>query len=144
LRLHGITTLEAANRFLREHYIAEFNRHFQVPAQQRGSAFIAARRQELDLIFSLQYERTVNRDNTVSFQNLTLQIERVAWRATLAGCSVTAHQHLDGSISLTHGPHRLRHYTAQGAAIDATQKAAREKLWKRRSHFPTASTAAGD
>jgi len=166
MRLHGITTMEAANRFLREHYIAEFNRHFQVPAQQRGSAFMAARRKELDLIFSLQYERTVNRDNTVSFQNLTLQIEQVAWRATLAGCSVTVHQHLDGTISLTYGPHRLGHYTAQGVAIDATQKAAREKLWKRReveksknrtfplrleippttrdSHFPTASAAAGD
>ncbi len=32
LRLHGITTLEAANGFLREHYIAEFNQRFQVPA----------------------------------------------------------------------------------------------------------------
>ena len=166
LRLHGITTLAERNRFLREHYIVEINRHFQVPAQQRGSAFIAARRKELDLIFSLQYERTVNRDNTVSFQNLTLQIERVEWRATLAGCSVTVHQPLDGTISLTYGPQRLGHYNAQGVASDAKQKAAREKLWKRRevekskkrtfpprleippttrdSHFPTASAAAGN
>jgi len=37
-------------------------------------------------VFSLQFERAVNRDNTVSFQNLSLQIERVRWRATLAGC----------------------------------------------------------
>jgi hypothetical protein len=51
----------------------------------------------LDLIFSLQYERTVNRDNTVSFQNLVLQIQRMPWRAMLAGCSVTVHQHLDGT-----------------------------------------------
>ena len=36
LRLRGIRTLEAANEFLREHYIAEFNRRFQVPAAQRG------------------------------------------------------------------------------------------------------------
>src|SRR5215813_15217318 len=119
LRLRGIRTLEGANQFLREHYIAEFNDHFQVAAQHRGSAFIAARRKELDLILSLQYERTVNRDNTVSFQNLTLQIERVAWRATLAGCSVTVHQHLDGTISLTYGPQRLGHYNAQGVAIEA-------------------------
>src|SRR6202051_3276527 len=32
LRLRGIGTLEAANRFLREHYMAEFNRRFTVPA----------------------------------------------------------------------------------------------------------------
>ena len=40
LRWHGIRTLEAANRFLREHYLGEFNAHFQVPAAQRGSAFV--------------------------------------------------------------------------------------------------------
>ena len=34
LRLHGISTLEGANAFLREHYIAEFNRRFQVRATQ--------------------------------------------------------------------------------------------------------------
>jgi hypothetical protein len=33
-----------------------------------------------------QVQQAVNWDNTVSFQNLTLQIERVRWRATLAGC----------------------------------------------------------
>jgi transposase len=125
LRLHGITTVEAANQFLQGHYIAEFNRRFQVPAAQRGSAFIACRRKDLDLIFALQFERTVNRDNTVSFQNLALQIERVRWRGTLAGCTVTLHQHLDGTLSITHGPHRLARYTAAGVPITATKTAAR-------------------
>jgi hypothetical protein len=36
LRLRGIRTLEAANWFLREHYVAEFNTRFQVP---RGAAW---------------------------------------------------------------------------------------------------------
>ena len=40
LRLRGIGSLEAANGFLREEYIAEFNGRFQVPAHQRGSAFV--------------------------------------------------------------------------------------------------------
>jgi transposase len=154
LRLHGITTVEAANQFLQEHYIAEFTRRFQVPAAQRGSAFIACRRKDLDLIFALQFERTVNRDNTVSFQNLALQIERVPWRGTLAGCTVTLHQHLDGTLSITHGPHRLARYTAAGVPITTTKTAARPAVektaapppWKtlRVSHFPTASAAAGD
>src|SRR5580704_12630712 len=76
-----------------------------------GSAFVACRRRDLDLIFSLQFERTVNRDNTVSFQNLTLQIEKVNWRGTLAGCTVTVQQHLDGTLSITYGPQRLGRYT---------------------------------
>jgi transposase len=164
LRLRGIRTLEAANRFMREHYIAEFNRRFQVSAAQRGSAFVPRSSKDLDLIFSLQFERTVNRDNTVSFQNLRLQIEPVRWRATLAGCNVIVHQHLDGNLSITHGPHRLGQYSPQGAALEACKISARGAVEKTRggkvkkptfpprleipqiprdSHFPTASAAAG-
>jgi transposase len=117
LRLAGCRTLEQANRFLREHYIAEFNRRFQVAAAERGSAFVPCRRRDLRRVFSLQFERTVNRDNTVSLQNLNLQIEPVKWRATLAGCTVTAHQHLDGTLSLSYGPHCLGRYDATGALL---------------------------
>ena len=164
LRLHGIYTLKAANRFLREHYIAEFNRRFQVPARERGSAFVRRSSKNLDLILALQYQRTVNRDNTVSIQNLQLQIEPVRWRATLAGCIVTVHQHLDGTFSLTHGPQRLGHYSAEAVPLEKAKSGARRAVEKPRagkvinptfpprleipqtardSHFPTASTAAG-
>jgi transposase len=164
LRLQGITTVEAANAFLREHYMAEFNRRFQVRAAQSGNAFVARRGRDLDLIFTLQFERTVNRDNTVSFQNLRLQLEAVRWRGTLAGCSVTVHQHLDGTISLTHGPHRLGRYSPLGEPRSddklrrerAVEKTRAGKVIKptfpprleipqkaRDSHFPTASTPAG-
>ena len=125
LRLQRIETVEAANRFLRERYVAEFNQRFQVAPTQRGNAFVPCRSRDLERIFSLQSERTVNRDNTVSFQNLALQLERVGWRGTLAGCQVTVHQHLDGSLSITHGPHRLGRYTAQGAVLANAKMAAR-------------------
>jgi len=52
----GITTLEGANRFLREHYIAEFNRSFSVPAQEKGTAFRPCSRRDLDFVFSIQTE----------------------------------------------------------------------------------------
>jgi transposase len=164
LRLHGITTVEAANQFLREHYVQEFNHRFQVTAAQPGTAFVVCRRKDLNLIFALQFERTVNRDNTVSFQNLTLQIERVRWRGTLAGCNVTLHQHFDQTLSITYGPHRLGRFTAQGQAIPDTNPATRKAMEKtlrgkaqnpafppsfeipqttRDSNFPTASAAAG-
>jgi transposase len=119
LRLRQLGTLEAANRFLREDYIAEFNRRFQVAPRQRGNAFVPCRSRDLERIFSLQFERSVNRDNTVSFQNLSLQIERVRWRATLAGCQVVVHQHLNGTLSLTHGPHCLGRYDAGGTPLPA-------------------------
>jgi transposase len=120
LRLHGIHTIEGANRFLREHYVEQFNRRFQVAAAQRGTAFTACPRRDLDLTFALQFERTVNRDNTVSFQNLALQIDKVSWRGTLAACTVIVHQHLDGTLSMTHGPRRLGRYSNQGTPMAAT------------------------
>src|SRR5271167_2832319 len=118
LRLRGIRSLEAANRFLREHYMAEFKRRFQVPAAPPGSAFVRRRSKDLDLIVALQFERTVNRDNTVSVQHLHLQIEPVRWRATLAGGTVIVHQHLDGTFTITHGPQRLGHYRAEGVSLE--------------------------
>src|SRR5258707_5256510 len=163
LRLHGIGSLEEANRFLREHYMAEFNRRFQVRAAERGTAFLPRRGQNLDLIFSLQFERAVNRDNTVSFQHLRLQIEAVRWRATLAGCTVRVHQHLDGSLTITHGPQRLGRYSAEGNLLSPNtsvprvmEKTRAGKVPKptfpprlgitqnaRDSHFPTTSATAG-
>ena len=164
LRLRGIRSLEAANRFLREHYMGEFNARFQVPAAQRGSAFVRGCSRDLDLIFALQFQRTVNRDNTVSIQNLCLQIEPVRWRATLAGCTVTVHQHLDGTFTITHGPQRLGHYSGEGVSLEKQKIGTREAVEKTRggkvqkptfpprleipqtprdSHFATASAAPG-
>jgi transposase len=164
LRLAGCGTMEEANQFLRERYVAEFNRRFQVAAAQRGNAFVPCRSRDLNLVFSVQSERAVNRDNTVSFQNLSLQLERVGWRATLAGSQVTVHQHLDGTLSLTYGPHRLGRFNAQGTALAqaippaqrTVEKPLRGKVIKptfppsleipqstRDSHFPTAPATAG-
>jgi hypothetical protein len=114
LRLRKITTASAANQFLRNEYMKEFNRRFSVKAAERGTAFVPVRRQELDLVFSLQHERVVARDNTVSFANRSFQLERSKLRATLAGCRVTVHEHLDQTLSITFGPHRVGRYTADG------------------------------
>jgi transposase len=161
LRLHGIQTVEAANQFLRQQYITAFNRKFQVAAAEVGSAFVPLGSQDLDRIFSLQYERVVNRDNTVHFDNLCLQIERVRWRGTLAGCRVTVHHHLDDALSLTYGPHLVGCYTGEGTPLETSKTAAEKAVEKtlrgkvekqtfpprleipqrtRDSHFATAAT----
>jgi hypothetical protein len=116
LRIHGIRSMASANEFLRETYLQEFNQHFAVAAAQPGHAFLPVRGKNLDLIFSLQHERTVNRDNTVHIGPCVLQIEKCRWRATLAGCRVTVYQHLDGTWSIGYGPHIVGHYNPQGIA----------------------------
>src|SRR5258708_27387572 len=85
LRLQGISTLEQANQFLREHYVAEFNQRFRVSALQPGTAFLPCRRKDLDVVFSVQQQRVVNRDNTVVVGGTVFQIETPRWRGTLAG-----------------------------------------------------------
>jgi transposase len=115
LRVRGITTVEEANRFLRESYIAELNRKFSVPAAQPESAFVPVTGKDLDRIFSVQQERVVNQDNTVRIANRTLQIERTKWRGTLAKCRVLVCEHLDGTWSVFYGPHQVGRYAQDGS-----------------------------
>jgi hypothetical protein len=61
LRLHGVGTVEAANAFLATQYVAEFNRKFQVPAPQRGTAFLPCPRRDLGPVFSQHFERAVDK-----------------------------------------------------------------------------------
>lgn len=117
LRLREIGTVEEANRFLKESYVAEFNRKFTVKAAQPGHAFVRARRGDLDRVFSIQHERIVSRDNTVSWSNRCVQIEKTLWRGSLAGCRVTVYEHLDGTLSLGYGPKVLGRYTAEGTPL---------------------------
>lgn len=123
LRLRGLTTIAAANQFLREHYISEFNQRFMIKAAERGTAFVPLRRKDLNLVFSLQHERVVNRDNTVSFANHSWQIERTKLRGTLAGCRVVVHIHLDDTLSITFGPHVVGRYQSEAVEMTPPRKA---------------------
>jgi transposase len=152
LRLRGITTVEEANRFLRQEYVAEFNRRFAVRAAQSGSAFLPLRGQDLERIFALQHERVVNRDNTVEIAHRVLQIEKTPWRNTLAGCRVTVYEHLDGTLSVGYGPHLVGRFNAEGMPLaqrtrraKAVEKTVAAPPWKtlRVSHFPTAPATTG-
>jgi transposase len=148
LRLANISTLEEANTFLRERYIAEFNQKFTVPAKERGTAFRKTNRSDLDWIFSVQSERVVARDNTIAFRDRIWQLEKTRWRYSLAGCTVTVHEHLDERISVRYGPHVVANWNPGGLA--GKSKSRRGKDGAESSleipptpqdfHFPTAPT----
>ena len=57
LRVRAITTVEQANQFLREQYIAEFNSRFAMPAAQKGTAFVPTRRKDLAFAASTKTTR---------------------------------------------------------------------------------------
>ena len=118
LRLHGIKTKDAANRFLKEIYIKEHNKRFAIKPEQQGSAFVPIQPHiNLDLIFSVKEERTVGHDNTVTFERINLQIEPSHLRISFSKCRVLVHQHLDQSLSITFGPHLLGRYNSHGKLL---------------------------
>ena len=122
LRLAGIGTLEEANRFLREHYIDVFNCKFAVAPEQKASAFRRTSRSDLDWIFTVQTERVVAKDNTVGIGERVWQIEKSRFRSTLADCTVTIHEHLDGRVSLRYGPHVVGRFDSQGRPLGKLNK----------------------
>lgn len=66
--MSGITTIEAANRFLREVYLPEHNARFAVAPEHPETAFVAdASGVHRDLL-CLQEERVVGNDNTVRYR----------------------------------------------------------------------------
>jgi transposase len=122
LRLAGIKTVEEANRFLRERYMAEFNAKFKVAAAEKGTAFRRSSRTDLDWIFTVQSERVVAKDNTVAIAERSWQLDKSRFRNTLAGSTVTIHEHLDGNVSIRWGPHTVGRFDAHGKSLQPSTK----------------------
>ncbi len=116
-RLRGITEVKAANEFLRNDWIAMHDASFSVKAEQSGTAFLPYTGNQLDQIFSQQHDRVIDNDNTVRYENRCLQIPQQTFRFSLARCPVLVCEHLDRTISLHYGPHRLGHYDSQGQLL---------------------------
>jgi len=118
LRTRSISTPEEANRFLKRTYIGEFNRRFARPAvEPNETAFMPSARTTLDRVFSIQTERSVNRDNTVKFKNMILQIDKQSWRGSLEGSRVIVYQHSDDTISIGYGHQQVGKYSAEGQPV---------------------------
>lgn len=124
LALTGIETVEAANRFIREVYVPAHNMRFMVKAEQEGSAFVAIPGVELTEILCIQEERQVDRDNTVVYRKLKLQIPPSPLRPHFVKARVKVRQYQDGSHAIFHGPRCIGRYDAQGVLIEGMKRAA--------------------
>src|SRR5665213_338991 len=124
LALAGITTVEAANRFLRDVYIPAHNARFAVKAEQEGSAFVAIPGVVLNEILCVQEERQVGQDNTVAFHRLRLQIPPSPLRAHFVKSTVKVRQYHNGTHAIFHGPRCLARYDSAGVLNEDTKQAA--------------------
>lgn len=125
LRAAGIGTVEGANGFLSNGYLARHNRQFTVPAGESGTAFVPYAGGELQKVFSRHHDRIVGNDNVVSFGKVKFQIERQTFRFSMAKCRVLVCEHLDGTIALYYGLNLLGHYQADGRLLASTSTSSR-------------------
>jgi hypothetical protein len=79
----------------------------------------------------------VAKDNTVAIASRSWQLDKSRFRHSLAGCTVTIHEHMDATISIRYGPHVVGRFEANGKRRGKVESPRKQ----RPSHFPTATTA---
>jgi transposase len=124
LKLAGIDTVEAANVWLRDSYIAEHNARFAIDAEQEGSAFVADAAGAWREILCIQEDRMVGQDNTVKWEGLSLQLPPSRLRPHFVKTTVRVHGYPDGRLAVFWGPHRLGDYDAMGGLVPPERIAA--------------------
>jgi hypothetical protein len=129
LRAAGITTYAAANEYLERVFVPDFNRHFTVTPAQPGTAFVPLIGVDLDLLLSVQHERTVWNDSAVSFEGMQLQVPRRPDRAHYVRCPVLVHEFPEGTLGISYQGRLLARYTRDGQLLDvpALRPAAKRK-----------------
>ncbi len=117
LRVAGIRTLPAANRYLREQFLPAFNAEFGRPPADPGSAFVPLGRVDLEQILCHEEPRAVAPDNTVRLDGVVLQIAKQRGRRTCAGLHVVIRRHLDGTHAIWWGTRCLGRFSPTGQPV---------------------------
>ena len=121
LRLAGIGTLEAANHWLADSYIAAYNTRFAVAPEQEGTAFVPDTAGAWRDVLCIQEERRVGNDNTVKWRSLRLQIPPSPLRPHFVRSTVRVHEYPDARLAVFLGPHRLAEYHPDGTLVELQQ-----------------------
>jgi len=107
LRLASAHNLEEANAVLAQ-FAEDYNRRFQVAPREAESDFRPlARNVSRDRLFSLKYEREVNRDHVISFGARPIQLPAKGGKFGYAGSKVELSHQLDGELVVWLGNERL-------------------------------------
>jgi hypothetical protein len=140
MRVAGVKTLEQANDYLANDYLAWWERELTVEAANPDDAH---RRLEKihNLAASLSYVETrqVRPDYTLRWDGKLYQIERKAITTGLRGASVRVEQRLDGTMAVRHGERYLPVQQCESAEPPKTtrpqKKAASTRASKRGSDW---------
>jgi hypothetical protein len=123
-KLAGIGSVEAANDWLRDTFIADYNKRFAVAAEQEGSAFVADTLGAWREILCIQEDRMVGQDNTVKWAGLCLQLPPNRLRPHFVKAMVRVHAYPDGWPAVFWGLHRIGNHDANGIIFEPERIAA--------------------
>jgi transposase len=118
LRAAGITTYAEANKYLQQTFIPALNERFCVPPQQAESAFTPLMGLDVSMTLSIQHERIVRPDNTISFQTIIMQLPKSEHRLHFVRCPVTVHQFTNRTLGISYQGRLLGTYDQDGREID--------------------------
>lgn len=114
LALAGITTVAAADIWLREVYIPAQDKRFAVEAELPASAFVIDKADAWREIQCVQEDRRVENEHTLKWWRLNLQLPPSRLRPHSVKTTVRVHEYPDGCLAVFWGPHRLARYGANG------------------------------
>ena len=114
LRRAGVSTVSAANTYLRESFVPAFNARFAKAAAEPGTAFVAYAGMPLADVLCVQADRQVGRDNCVLWARRSLQIPPQLHRHHYVRATVRVHEYPDGGLAIFDGPRCLARYDAAG------------------------------
>lgn len=119
IALAGIKTFEEANEYLKDIYLPRHNEQFTVkPTIEDKTAYTPWVGVDLKEILCHQEERVVNKDNTVSYHKISLQIPKDEMRYHYVKTTVQVRQYCDGTLGLFFGNRLLGRYDAIGKIME--------------------------
>lgn len=124
LRLARIKTVAAANRYLKERFVPDYNARFGVPAAEPGSAFVPYAGRPIEDVLCIQDDRVVGADNCVTWNRRSLQIPPQRHRRHYVRATVRVHEYPDGSLALFDGPRCLVRFDPKGRQANVASQAA--------------------
>ena len=101
LRLAGISSIEAANQYLKtSNYIAKHNQKYAVKAQQKGNAHSSAEMYNLNNIFCIRETRVLTNDFTITYNKQIFQLDDQKKTILRPKDQIVVKTHLNGVITL--------------------------------------------
>ena len=133
MRLAGIKNYDEANKFLIKEFLPRYDKKFTHSAE---NVYISLGEKNLDLIFCVKKERTVNNDNTVGLDGRIIQIPPSNMRLSFAKAKVDVCLLEDNRIFVVYKNKIIAEATLSKDNKAVKKEKKIEKLLNQREYFP--------